>query len=1136
MKRWSKLFLVALCGVGLATVSPASARVDSKKPDESRHYDARIEFNKGFSARRSLPTLQAAQTLARNVPDLAVSYEETTGAVRSLSSNVGYLSEARPGNDALALATEYARENLALLGLEESDFAGYEVTDSVFSKVTGATHVYLRQTFRGLPVYNTQLHLNVNRDGCLISVNNSFLPGLARARGDVEPGLGLPAAVRMAAVHLGIALAAAPALIGEPEGLARVSSVDNQGISREPIRGRLMWLPIRAGMLRLVWNFMIHTTDRQHMYDMTVDAMTGKVWTRFDQVASDSYRVYARPAESPNHVSPLPPSDGRTLLTNPANALASPFGWHDTNGAAGAEFTVTQGNNVQAYTDTDNNNSPDAGSSPSGGAGLNFDFAIALDSAPSAYRPAAVTNLFYINNLIHDVQYQYGFDEAGGNFQTNNYGHGGLGNDSVQAEAQDGGGTNNANFGTPADGQRPRMQMYVWTAPTPDRDGDVDNGIIIHEYGHGISNRLVGGPSNVNCLTNNQQPGEGLSDWWALAYTGEVGDTGADGRGIGTYALGQPTTGVGIRTQRYSTNPAVNTWTYASINGMAIPHGVGSVWAQAAWEVYWKLVDTYGFDPDLYNATGNAGNQRMMLYVNEGLKNTACNPTFTQVRDGILQAAVDNHGGEDVCRMWEAFAAFGLGTNAVSGGANSTSPTNGFNIPASCQGTNQPPVANAGPDQNVTVNTLVTLNGNGSSDPDGGPSPLTYSWAQIGGPSVSLSGASTVSPSFTPTVVGTYVFRLTVNDGAATATDDVAVNVSGGGGGGAQTAVFDAALQAPRCATVGSSCDSGAALILGRDGRGPEPNQPNTIADSCADGTSGTFHSDESNDRLVVSTLDGTNFAAGKTVRIDATIWAWTTPSQDKLDLYFAANANSPTWTFLTTLTPAVAGAQTLSATYTLPSGALQAVRAQFRYQGAASPCTAGGFNDRDDLVFAVTSTPSVTVFEDDFETDKGWTANPSGTDTATTGQWVRGDPEATNSSGVKQLGTTVSGVNDLVTGRLAGASAGEADIDGGVTSIRSPAITLPSGNISLSFSYYLAHGTNSSSADFLRISIVGATTTVVFQELGAADNDDAVWASTSVSLNAFAGQSVRILVEAADASTASLVEAGIDDVRVTQQ
>jgi hypothetical protein len=411
------------------------------------------------------------------------------------------------------------------------------------------------------------------------------------------------------------------------------------------------------------------------------------------------------------------------------------------------------------------------------------------------------------------------------------------------------------------------MQMFVWTSPNPDRDGDLDAGIVFHEYGHGISNRLVGGPSNVNCLTNRQQPGEGLSDWWALAHTAEVGDTGADPRGMGTYALGQPTSGAGIRTQRYSTNPAVNTWTYASINGMAVPHGVGSVWAQAAWEVYWKLVDRHGFDPNLFNANGNGGNQRMMLYVVEGLKNTACNPTFTQVRDGIIQAAVDNHGGEDVCPMWEAFAAFGLGTNAVSGGSSSTSPTNGFNIPASCQG-----------------------------------------------------------------------------------------------GGG-------------------------------------------------------------------------------------------------------------------------------------------------------------------------------TVVFNDDFETSLGWQTNPNGTDTASTGAWERGNPETTTSSGTKQLGTTTSGVNDLVTARLAGSSAGVNDIDGGVTSIRSPAITLPAtGTLTLTFNQYLAHGSNATSADFLRVSVVGTTTSVVFQRIGSATDVDGAWVAASANISAFAGQTIRLLIEAADAGTASLVEAGIDDVRITRQ
>ena len=108
------------------------------------------------------------------------------------------------------------------------------------------------------------------------------------------------------------------------------------------------------------------------------------------------------------------------------------------------------------------------------------------------------------------------------------------------------------------------------------------------------------------------------------------------------------------------------------------------IWAQGAWEVYWALVDHHGFDPDLHDALGGAGNQRMMLYVVEGLKNASCSPAFTDVRDGFIQAAIDNSGGEDVCRMWEAFAAFGLGIDAVSGGPNSTSPTNGFEVPAQC--------------------------------------------------------------------------------------------------------------------------------------------------------------------------------------------------------------------------------------------------------------------------------------------------------------------------------------------------------------------------------------------------------------------------------------------------------------------
>jgi len=135
---------------------------------------------------------------------------------------------------------------------------------------------------------------------------------------------------------------------------------------------------------------------------------------------------------------------------------------------------------------------------------------------------------------------------------------------------------------------------------------------------------------------------------------------------------------------------------------------------------------------------------------------------------------------------------------------------------------------------------------------------------------------------------------------------------------------------------------------------GAEPHQPNTINNSCADGTSGTFHSDESNDRLVIASTDGTALTHGKTAKVTATVYAWSTGSSDALDLYYAANANSPTWVLIGTIVPPAGGAQALSSTFTLPTGALQAVRANFRYQGSPSSCSTGSYDDHDDLVFAV--------------------------------------------------------------------------------------------------------------------------------------------------------------------------------------
>lgn len=191
--------------------------------------------------------------------------------------------------------------------------------------------------------------------------------------------------------------------------------------------------------------------------------------------------------------------------------------------------------------------------------------------------------------------------------------------------------------------------------------------------------------------------------------------------------------------------------------------------------------------------------------------------------------------------------------------------------------------------------------------------------------------------------------------------------------------------------------------------------------------------------------------------------------------------------------------------------------------------------NNSDSETFIWTIVDQDSFIRYDFESAQGWVTNPDGTDTATTGQWERADPEqTTNGETVLQLGATVSGQNALATGSSAGDNIGTNDIDGGRTSIRSPNVVLPGASeATLSFSYYLAHLDNADSADFLRISVVGSTTVLIFEELGDAVDDAGNWSTFSADLSSFAGQTIFLLIEAADEGDNSLVEAGLDDVEI---
>lgn len=598
--------------------------------------------------------------------------------------------------------------SLTKYDLSKSDIKNLYIDSEYLTKKTQITHVYVGQQLEGIKIFNAISSIAIKNDD-VFYVGNSFVKNVAEKINTVTPTISKEQAIKNVATRFNLEL---------PNEIKLISSSKNNyvfdkgNLFLENIPVKLVFTYVDQQELKLSWDVSLYTIDGKHNWNARVDAVNGNIieftdmviscdfgtpcnitgkhnheekTTPFSKIKNNSlvggaeYRVYALPAESPNHTA------GRSLVVDPENLTASPFGWHDTDGISGPEYTITRGNNAHAYNDIANNNSS-PGNEPNGGGALSFDFTSDLNLAPSTNTPAAqnlnsnTTNLFYMSNMMHDIWYAYGFDEASGNFQENNYGNGGNGGDYVIAEAQDGGGTNNANFSTPADGGNGRMQMYIWTAANPDKDGDLDNGIIAHEYGHGISTRLAGGPNNSGCLSGNEQQGEGWADWFALMITIEPGDLETDGRGIGTYAINQTVNGGGIRTYRYSTNMAVNPHTYDDIKTEAVPHGVGSVWCAMLWDLTWAYIDKYGFDADLYNGTG--GNNKVMQLVLDGLKLQPCGSGFVDSRDALLAADIALTGGADQCLIWEVFARRGLGASAIQGtSASRADGTEAFDMP-----------------------------------------------------------------------------------------------------------------------------------------------------------------------------------------------------------------------------------------------------------------------------------------------------------------------------------------------------------------------------------------------------------------------------------------------------------------------
>lgn len=517
-----------------------------------------------------------------------------------------------------------------------------EVTDD-YVGAGGVRFVYVKRVLNGKRIANQVANVAI-KDGKVLSFGNSF-PRADSLERRAEPQIDEPK----------------PAVTIED---AIKTAESTLGISKNEIEPFTRYVETADGKYEYAWCFQLQSAPeakKLQWYEVDVSAKTGKIISVNNWVNEASYRVVDFTATDPN------PEKDSILVKDPANPIASPNGWHTG--------TTTSGNNARVFKTS-------AGGSKETSGGPNNDYLAQYDvnSEPSTASnvAASATNVFYVNNMMHDLFYQYGFTEAAGNFQNDNFDKGGKGGDAVEVSTQDPNGTDNATFGTPPDGQKPRMTMFVFTDTNPQRDGSMENDIPIHEYGHGISNRLTGGPANSNCLPRGESGGmgEGWSDTLAIIIQRKANHTRETDLAMGTWVTNSK---AGIRQFPYSTSLTRNTHKYSTLKTQSQVHRVGEVWATMWNEVYWNLVDQAGFSEDIFNAKQEKGNIVALQLLIDSLQLQPCRPTFISSRDAVLQADENRYGGKFKCAIWKGFAKRGLGAGADA------SRNDNFDVPAECQ-------------------------------------------------------------------------------------------------------------------------------------------------------------------------------------------------------------------------------------------------------------------------------------------------------------------------------------------------------------------------------------------------------------------------------------------------------------------
>jgi extracellular elastinolytic metalloproteinase len=726
----------------------------------------------GLSAQQ----LAAAAVLQSQIPNLSYTVDNVFGTPRSIINTTDPLTGPSTLSP-LTIVNNFITTNSTFLGISASDIKTLKNTDTYAWNNSANTIVNLQQYVNNIPVDGAMINSGVRSDGSLVIVNNTMVPNVQASVNTSKPVLTAQQAIIAATTDAGLTYRGVLTPTA-PIGTEQVPTFINTNISIDPIPVSLEYLPITSGQVRLVYTTRLYIPNSNYDLTFTVDAVSGQIWTRGNEVMGDSYRVFVPPIANPVEGS-------RTLVTNPADPTASPYGWLDINGKVGADYNYTRGNNVYARYGPDAD--PSAGilnGTPAFATGNGvFDFPLNLKNEPSTYANASTTQLFYDLNYYHDVLYKDGFNEVAGNYQQNNYGHTQTTKqgDPIYAFAQSGanlGQSNNAYFVGAPDGSIGRIAMFIWDLTGPNRDGDLDQQIIFHEATHGTSGRLV---TNLYTTFEGRGLGEGYSDYYALAMTLKDTDNKTTVRTVGNYVEGQPANGPGIRNYPYSYDMSKSPYTYSDFDPAQTAHGdgngfysfytMGEIWTNALNDFTLNMKDAYGYTSDLLN--GDAGNTRALKMVTAGMALTAAGGNALDSRNGVVAADQLLYNGAYQQPLWNAMARRGMGIYARGG------------VPDSSNAANNPPTPLSiredftEPDYGIVTPPPPPVGGDGSNDYLYEPNETSNAAFSLG----SLTGANTLTNlqikqnpagkagdrdwfSFTPTKAGALTLTAQVSSSA----------------------------------------------------------------------------------------------------------------------------------------------------------------------------------------------------------------------------------------------------------------------------------------------------------------------------------------------------------------------------------